>query len=427
MTQNAALEDAIRRFGFYRMGFSSTVQFNSIIFRVLLGILFPEYASLISLFTVVEFTLNALLEVPFGVFADRHGRVKMSILGIVCFSLSVTANFGAVMSDDAFISKAFAVSAAILVGMGKPLFSGSVEAFYHDAILARRAGPQDDEVINSSFIVSANFGKTLPILYVLFSFTVLFMLWVIDLPKLGFVVGSALYLLSAFRLNKDYRHLGDPSLNHKALPNKSLLMKLIVSRAMIVTGFLKGINWAVVGYVLGHGIVILTNDKLGAGDFNKIFLYFTLMVGFMGPGWYLRGSVNPMLFKMLGARNSVVLAYGVFFLINILGFAIVPDASTSTLYVFVFIYATVFQISWSMWQDWSSNALLSSVDKTMYATALSIQNIPGFFMLAALNAYFYSIPRGYPGIFEMYCSIAAFSLAGALIVYFFVGKNGFEN
>ena len=69
----------LRRMGLYRALNASAVQFNSIVFRVVVGFLAGVPGEIVALIPAIEFFLNFLLEIPSGYLADRYGRIPFAI------------------------------------------------------------------------------------------------------------------------------------------------------------------------------------------------------------------------------------------------------------------------------------------------------------------------------------------------------------
>lgn len=410
---------AIERFGLYRVAFAGTLHFNSIIYRVVLGILFPEYAQVVALFTVVEFSLNAVFELPFGILADKYGRVKFAAIGLLMILISIVFTFLTVTSADMGIAKFYTVCAATLVGLGKPFFSGSVEAFYQDAIEARKVDDADHARAKSSFVLSSGFGKALPALYILGSFAIVAALYALNAAKMTFLFGASLYLLVIMRLLKDGKTLKDSSLHHRDFPSIAAIARILKTPEVIWASALKALSWLIIIYIMGHGIIVIANEKPFASDLQKIIVYFFFMLSFMGLGWFIRGSVNPYLFNRFNHQKVVLSSYLLWAAFNLAMFHLLPNASFIGTCILISIYMTVFQICYSMWQDWSANLVLKSVPREQYATALSLQNIPGFIMVSGMNLYFSTITTGFPSIAEMYQSLTLLSLIGALLMILF--------
>jgi hypothetical protein len=322
-----------------------------------------------------------------------------------------------------FYAKIYTVCAATLVGLGKPFFSGSVEAFYQDAIESRRVGDGDHIKANTSFILSSGFGKALPAIYIVGSFLIVAVLQVFDLAKIAFLFGAALYLLVVLRLRTDGQNLGDNSHSQRQFPSFGALTKILKSPDVIWSSILKALNWLIVIYIMGHGIIVIANEKQFGSDAEKMIVYFLFMLSFMGLGWFVRGSLNPYLFKRFNHQKIVLISYILWALFNIVMMLLLSGANFTTTCFLISIYMTAFQICYSMWQDWSANLLLQSVDREVYASALSLQNIPGFILVSLMNIYFSTFVKGYPGMNEMYGSLACLSFAGALLMTVFICGN----
>lgn len=72
-----------------------------------------------------------------------------------------------------------------------------------------------------------------------------------------------------------------------------------------------------------------------------------------------------------------------------------------------------------MWQDWYSNLVLKNVEKSIFATALSVQNIPGFLLVGGMSYVFNRLPKGYPDLTEMFSILICLPLIADLTMLMF--------
>ena len=89
--------DVLKSLGIYKAVNASAVQFNSIVFRVVVGFLAGVPAEIIALIPAIEFILNFLLEVPAGYLADKYGRVPFAIIGHITVILGLTCGYVALL------------------------------------------------------------------------------------------------------------------------------------------------------------------------------------------------------------------------------------------------------------------------------------------------------------------------------------------
>ena len=83
------VDHGIRRLGLFNAFFESGVTYNSIIFRVVVGVMGRIPLEAVAIVTTLEFLLNSVLEVPLGYVADKYGRVKSTIVGIALITAAL--------------------------------------------------------------------------------------------------------------------------------------------------------------------------------------------------------------------------------------------------------------------------------------------------------------------------------------------------
>ena len=153
---------AIKRLGYFKACHSSAVQFNSIVFRVVVGFLADVPVEIIALVTSIEFFLNFILEIPAGFIADRYGRVKLAILGLLSGIVGLFSSYIALTNLLGSYSYTLFILQGVFIGFTRPLVSGSIEAFYQDSI--KKLTSQEDiekNVEQKSFTLSDAYGRYL--------------------------------------------------------------------------------------------------------------------------------------------------------------------------------------------------------------------------------------------------------------------------
>ena len=165
------MDSILKSLGIYRALHASAVQFNSIVFRVVVGFLAGVPVEIVALIPAIEFTLNFLLEVPAGYLADKYGRIPFAIIGHVTVILGLSCGYIALLgltNPDA--THALFVFHGIFIGFTRPLTSGSVEAFYQDALERIPQENGSKNVIDKSFTLSKKYGKHLTTIAVVMAF-----------------------------------------------------------------------------------------------------------------------------------------------------------------------------------------------------------------------------------------------------------------
>lgn len=145
--------NAIKSLGTTRALITCAVQFNSLFLRTMAGLGKWLPIESISIITSVEFFLNFLFELPFGIYADRKGRLRFVIGGLSVIILSVVlTGLATLLNGNSPLPLLYFVGA--LIGIGKPMYSGALEAYYQNFV--RKFHNQDHK---DSFLLSNLYGK----------------------------------------------------------------------------------------------------------------------------------------------------------------------------------------------------------------------------------------------------------------------------
>jgi MFS family permease len=410
---NESANVVLERFGRFRISQASTIQFNSIIFRIVAGVINPSLGSYVALLTAVEFVLNGLLEVPLGRVADTYGRARSAIAGFILLSLSLIVDFVYVQGEwDSTFNIGLAVTAGIFLGVGKPLISGSVEGFYQN-ILQRFSGAtaEAEDLVSNSFVNSLNRRTYLPSLYILTSFSCVLAFSYFEITNYLFIVGAFLYLHLAIVLIFDLTRY--PETRQQGLRFDFFVHGKNLFENSDATAGVIGLTFSVFVLMIlkGYQIFFIAHEfKLSHS--RVIMIYFFLMMGSMGLGWFLRARYGKTIatrlpYFPLFARLSMLLLVGV--LIQSVGF-LYPKVEI--LCITFFLSAAVVQFATGIVQDTSANLILGAVDQEGMSFALSIANIPGFFVVAIYSFWLSSYAGGY--IASM---TSAMQLVGGVFVF----------
>ena len=188
------LTETLRSFGIYRVFFSSVIQYNSICFRVIGGLMYPNLLKSVAFVTALEFFLNSLLEVPFGKLSDKYGRARLAVLGVFLVSLgSLSLYFAFLNHENTELAYYFLTANALLIGIGKPFYSGSVESFYQSVLDCHKKTAEDEKLISNSLSASSHYGRFVPIIFVLLAFTCLIGFEKVGVLSLCFFVSFAFF------------------------------------------------------------------------------------------------------------------------------------------------------------------------------------------------------------------------------------------
>ena len=420
---------ALRRLGYYRVLFTGAVQFSSIVFRLVVGLLSGISETSLALESGVEFSLNALLEIPCGWFADRYGRVRCSIIGHVGLAFGLVSMHAAVVFKDTHpeLSSILVVLDGIILGISKPLFSGSVEAFYQNVLENVSTGSQSaKELISRSFIASGRYGIFVPTLATLSAFAAIAVLNPIGKAHHALLFGVALYGLLSYQIFKDYLffknyYSENVCSNQK---NDQLLKTFKINHTVWISCILQLGYYVMLVPIMGFGLVSL-GRTYGRGS-TPWSLLISFMSGYLTLGWYLRGSLLPKLTEMAKTRSIL------FYLISSITIATVSiifmaDRISPTLWPpVIFFYMALFQLVTGGINSFAVNMLFSETPKSSFALALSIQNMPCYFFTGVYSFIIASVCNGAPSILSMFITVAVGGLF-LLCVLPFLEQNEIPN
>jgi MFS family permease len=416
-------EATIRRLGIYRVLYASNVQYNSILFRIIVGVTGGLPVKAVALVSFLEFFLLTVLELPTGRLADRFGRVPLSVAGFILTAGSLVSLFFALQfSHDTALATGLLVIDGILLGIGRPLFSGAVEAFYQDAIArkVKEEGAAASLELNS-FTLSNRHGRYISTAAVFAAFLSLALLNRTGVEHYLFLIGAAVYLGIAAMLIRDLKLLGDfpevtPSQSVATLAKQVFTLRRSLFASVVnLTSSMYGI--AVMGY-----LIVSMGRGIPAGE--TYFFYLCLasfMFGYVSFGWILKAHVLPNLIERLTEKSYLSLLYSVL---------LVPSAALWFYWgnipyvgypVILAVYGILIQVVMSGTKDISTNMVLEPFSRNNYATVASLSNLPSFAWVWIYDLYLLGFTAtGVPSMEEIFLTVSAVSLLGlaAVSVYY---------
>ena len=425
MQQLSTMETAIRKLGVFRVLLGSVVQFNSILFRILVGVTGGLPLKGVALVSFIEFLLNLTLEVPTGVLADKFGRVSVAVIGFVLTAGSLTSLFFALhFSGYESLSLCFLLLDGILTGVGKPMFSGAVEGFYQDAIV--RAAEQSGNSTNGlsqSFTISNRYGKYGSTVAVSLAFLILSLFSHSPYVHFCFLVGASVYLIVALVLWRDYRKLGDHYNTMVRMPLLEFVPRFLKNKTLVFATFLNVVIGIAALAVLGYLIVSVGRSSVSSSSSNLSMLIYTaaFMFGFVSFGWIVKASLLPRLVLAMKPFRYLSILLCTLGASSILIALEWNDLSPVVLVGVLFFYGCVFQVVYSGLKDFSTNLILSEISRADYATGISLGNMPVYAGIIAYNLYLLILTTdGVPTVAEIFATVGALctvAIIGAIAFY----------
>ncbi len=412
--------NAIKRMGIFRALNQGVVQFNSVIFRIVAGVLGVLPLETVALVTTLEKLLNAFLEVPTGFLADKYGRVRTASWGLSLIILGlVSLYFAILMRHTPLLSNILVVFDGICLGLAIPLTSGSIEAFYQEAL---KRCPNGSKFSSTSQTVSARYGKWIPLSAVVLAILLLYFMSLFDLAHHLILVGAFFWLLVLIRLNLDARVLGDYSSNQlntavrKFESFSQLLRKMALvpelRRSILMTCLYRIFSIMTLGYL----IISIGREYQSSSSEEYYFLMMSFIVGCFGPGWYLVGTYLPRWIESKTDKEYVLRLFLGSFVLNIICIVIYRSLNTWMLGIFLFLYGTFFMVKVIGLQSLSKNLLLTSVAEENYAKYLSVLSIFGLGASGVYSLYITLFRRGAPSILEICITSLVVITIGVLVL-----------
>ncbi len=418
MTPSIMVHQGVRRLGLFNAFYESAVTFNSIGFRVVVGVMGLIPAEAVAIVTTLEFILNGLLEVPMGYVGDRFGRVGSTIVGIFLIMLALACIYAALLTDNPQVKVLLIYLDGVLLGFAKPLISGSMHAYYEDAI-RHYAGsdPTLNEQIVNSFTKSSQFGRFVPLIATVAAVLALYSLaswWSVEHI---FIIGIGIYVYVAYRVLVDARFFG----YRQEVPQKGAMRTLLPiflhSRAARFAVFLRVAFYMLGVVIAGYMIVsLLRLVNQSSPYFWPMLISFAIAYA-LAP--VLRGYLLTPLHRRLGQQRYVrsllwVQALAAFSMVGV-----VATQSLLALTIAVFFYTLCFFVTYGALGLISIDILNPVVDSTYRATALSVLNIPAFIGVGLYSSYLVQWRGGAPEVAEMYATAAGIALLSYILLRIF--------
>ena len=119
-----------------------------------------------------------------------------------------------------------------------------------------------------------------------------------------------------------------------------------------------------------------------------MFLFFFAQHGL---GGIISGCILPRIVKKLSEKSYIMLFYTLLFLSSMLSLLLFEKIEFLAISVLFSIYAIIVSISFMAIRLASRNILLNEIPQQDYAMAISIYNIPRFFIHSSLQCIFNQI------------------------------------
>ncbi len=417
MKQEISIHDILIRLGVFRALYASAVQFNSVLFRVIVGVLalsFGVPADTVALVTVIEFSLNGLLEVPCGYFADRVGRIPSIILSLLLIMLGLSCVYTALLLSDGMARVLFIIH-GVLIGIAKPLSSGSIEAFYQDALKGRCQNDDHEKIAATSLTTSQNYGKYFTTIAVVAAFALAWVFGKFQWLPHTFLIGILLYAACIVTLWRDFLQLGDGERALHVSPFKDIFKATFLApRAKLATIYNLSF-WMMTVIMAGYLPLSLGREQSGAAPYLQWAFMAAFMLGYSAFGWVVKGHLLPFLIERVSPKQYLLIFYGLTLVMSLGFLGIYPGASIPIQIVYTFLFGTFFHTATSAVQNVSMNQLMGEIKKQDYATALSFQNIPGFLWVGCYSVYISVSRNGAPSVQEAFISVALLCLIFSVI------------
>ena len=379
------MDKILERLGTYRALNAATVQFNSVVFRVVVGFLAGIPAHIVATIPAIEFVINFLLEIPTGRLADRFGRIPLAIIGHIAVILGLSCGYVAlnIHSVNPELAYTLFILHGVFIGFNKPLTSGSVEAFYQDAL--HRCEDRNEDLLYKSMTISKKYGKYLTTVAIVLSFASIFVMKESIGAHHAFVIGIILWALTLLKLYQDYSHLGD--VTNEPTKINSILKMIVTSRRSWISIFYSTSAFTLIGLVMGYFIVAIGREETG-------HLRWTLIIAFMlssqGLGWIVKSHILPNLINKISEKNYLSIFYLSLSLLGILLYYFFRNLNPFLLIVFISILGITFMTAVSAISSVAHNIIMSEVKKDDFAFAISVQSMPGYLVIS-LMSYIFSI------------------------------------
>jgi MFS family permease len=404
----------ISRLGVFNATAQSAIQFTSILFRVVVGVLATSLRDAVALATAVEFAMSAVLEVPGGIVADRLGRAVSALAGIACFAASALCLFFAVVwQDQPLVGYGLVLADGILCGFGKPLLSGSAEAFYQNALHRwEEANPDVPSQAEHSLTLSLRYGKYFTSVAALAAFAIAAALAPSGRAHYGFWGGFALYgALFSILWRDRLRWPETPSKREAVAGVREWARRFATSPALRTSATLAFLFYVCASAVLGYFVVAVGRQSgLRQGEIPWVPMA-SFLLGHLTLGWVSKSTVLPWLLARMSKQRYLLLHFAALGTVSAAG--ALADGLPGP--VVLFFYGALFQVTTSGFHLVAVNQLLAHVPRAEFATALSVQAVPGYLWTAAYSVILALWCDGAPSVRGIFATVAAACLTGVLV------------
>lgn len=414
---------ALRALGIFRVIYASAVQLNGTVFRIIVGILSGARPDALAILAGVESFLSILLEVPGGYFADRLGKAVSSLMGLGLISAAMLSIYFACSPDiSGTASLALIVLTAVFLGIGRPLFSGAIEAFYQAELdHLSQNNPELKLQAERSFVVSARFGKFLPPLIVGAGFALAYFLNEKGVSQHALLFGVFLWFYLVIQLWRDKRRF-----DHREVLSKQASWKehagacwkiLKANRLAQLALALTTLNFLMISIIAGYQVLSWNASfKTEAAEVSWSVL-ISFVAGQMSLGWFLRATLLPWLLARLNESKAIKLLFSLSLIFNGLYFLLLKlEVLDSGMgwggLALVFFYATSFQFIHIGMASLATNLALKAFPPQYAAMGLSMINLPGFLADVIYSIYLVQYRAGFPSLSESFLSLALLACVG---------------
>ena len=178
------------------------------------------------------------------------------------------------------ISALLFVLHGIFIGFTKPLVSGSVDAFYQDAVKREEARGEHQDGYHS-FTLSSNFGKYFTTIGIVVAFSLIYVLQQLNMAHHTFLFGIVLWGGALMRLVIDYRVLGDQYSEPSSLSD---LFSIFNKRKAIVATF-HNLSILAVAVVISFYFIMSIGRELDTRFSEQQLYIFNVFILFC-PAWF---------------------------------------------------------------------------------------------------------------------------------------------
>ncbi|MCY4644274.1 MAG: MFS transporter [Bacteriovoracales bacterium] len=414
---------AIKRLGIYGALHTSSIQFNSAIFRCVVGILANVPPTTVAIITGIEFLLNCILEVPTGRLADRYGRIPCAILGHISVILGLSCGYTALLlGGQGQAAEWLFIAHGFFIGFTRPLISGSVNAFYRDAIeREEKRGEHRDS--GHSMTLSKTFGKYFSTISILAAFGLLYLLNGKGMTHHAFLPGIILWAVTLCWLAVDYRRFGDRRFSPSPLFNIAKMFK----NGKVLAATFYTISIFAFAVIVGGYLLISIGRELGLGldnleDERTWILMFLFALSSQGIGSAVAGHILPKLVKKVSTKNYISLFYIVLIVSNIVFLRDLKEMGFLVFAALIVLYGIFYVLATHAIMAKSRDMLLNEFPPQDHAMALSLVNMPGVLVFAGYSLYLTRWGGGAPSLREAFLSVGSIA-AICLLVHLALRRN----